>query len=112
MPYIKPIEEKAILNIIDENKNVLFSGDIFNVREWIEEKLEDKIDIFVSLQEYFEIDDLEYSIAVHSDAYEDCSEEEISKLTDLNINDSEEPTTKEIYNLLKITVQFSHYKEN
>lgn len=107
----KPLEELAVIRVLDQAKNEVFRGDIYAVREWIEEQIEEKIDVFVSLQENFETDEKLYEIYVHTDAYEDCSEEEIDVFSSHGLTDSPEECTTAIEKLLGVTMEFSHYDE-
>ncbi len=110
MTYQKPLEEKARFDLVQEGKTVT-SGDIYKVREWIEEQLENKLGFFVSLQENFEVDE-GYQVYVHTDTYEDLEEEDLTILANLNIKDDPEGCTEVLSNFLGYTVQFTHFEDD
>lgn len=108
--FERPLEDRAVVSLIQNGEEVK-RGNIYDVREVIETMLEEKIEIFVSLQEDFDPDELTYTLAVHSDAYEDCEEDEIEKFSNLDITDNSEETTPALFQLLAIEVKFLHYVE-
>lgn len=108
--FERPLEERAVVILSQEGKEIN-TGNIYDVRETIERMLEEKIEIFISLQENFDPDELSYKVAVHSDAYEDCVEDEIDYFSDLGLTDCSEETTPVLFELLGIEVKFSHYVE-
>lgn len=104
------LEDKAVLVVKREDENVI-SGDIYKVREWIEEELENKFGFFVSLQESFEVEDKEYQVYVHTEAYEDLTEDDIEVLEKHNIDDNPEGCTEALSKLLSYSIQFTHYEK-
>ncbi|NRD80886.1 hypothetical protein HPT25_26515 [Bacillus sp. BRMEA1] len=86
--------------ILTRNGDCLLSESAEGIREWMEEELVRKLDLFVILQE--NDDDEELEIYLHTDNYEDLSEEELAKLIELGI--SECNSLEAICQLLEITV--------
>lgn len=107
----KPLEDLAVIKVLDKEKKEILRGDIYKVREWIEEKIEEKINIIISLQENFEPDEKLYEIYVHTDTYEDCTEEEVDVFCSHGITDDPEECMAAVEKLLGITMEFSHYDE-
>jgi len=106
--YEIPVEELARFDVFQGDEKVLSGEDIYQVREWIEEKLEEKVGFFVSLQENFDEDENEYQVYMHTDNYEDLSEEDLTVLETHQIDDS--PTCTEVLsNFLGYKVQFTHF---
>lgn len=67
--------------VLKQNGTPLFTGNEWDVREKIEELLEQRVGFFVSLQENTE-EPGEYHFYLHSDNDEDMTEEDIETLND------------------------------
>lgn len=102
------MEERAVLNVYVGDK-LAFTGDVFDVREHIEELLEKKLGFFVTLTELFETEDKEYFIYLHTDAYEDLTDEELDQVFDLGISEADISSTNAIKSLFGLDFEFSHY---
>lgn len=102
------LEDRAIV-ILSQNGKELKSGNIYDIREVIEEMVEEKIGVFVSLQEYFDTEDHSYEVCVHSDAFEDCDEDEIDVFLNAGLSECAEESMAALLELLAIDVKFSHY---
>lgn len=86
-----------------QGTTTVLQGDEYAVREKIEEMLEEKTGIFVSLQENV---DEEYRFYLHSEAGDDMSDREWDTLTkQYGISHNEEAAETAILNLLGIRVQ-------
>lgn len=109
--FTRALEDRAVV-VLSQGEEEIKRGNIYDVREVIETMLEEKIDVFVSLQEDFDPDELSYKVAVHTDAYEDCEDEEIERFSDLGLTDCSDETTPVLFEFLGINVTFSHFVEN
>lgn len=74
-----------IINLQDET--VRFTGIACDLREWLEVLFEIKFGFCPMLQESEDDDCLE--VYLHTDTYEDLSDEELTKLDDLGITESD-----------------------
>ena len=102
-------EDLAVVKVQRQDE-VLKAGNIYDVREHIETMLEEKTGVFVSLQEDFDTDDETYVIYLHSEAFDDLSDEEVDQLAELGItHENYTATGNNIFKLLDINVAFSHY---
>lgn len=87
-----------------QSGSVLLQGDEYAVREKIEDLLEAKTGIFVSLQEF--TDDGEYEFYLHSDASDGMSDTEWDTLTkQYGIGQDDKTDEVSIRNLLGIHIQ-------
>ena len=106
---ILPLEDLAVVKLQRQDE-ILKEGNIYDVRECIETLLEEETGIFVSLQEFFDIDNDSYVFYLHSEAFDDLEDEEIEQLDALGINhENYTETGEKILKLLNITVTFAHY---
>ena len=97
------LEDLAVVKLQRQDA-VLKEGNIYDVREQIETLLEEETGLFVSLQESFESCDDEYTVYLHSEAFDDLTDDEIEQLCKLDLD-----TDNNIFKLLNINVTFSHY---
>lgn len=87
-----------------QSGNVLLQGDEYSVREKIEELLEAKTGVFVSLQEFTE--DGEYKFYLHSEASDDMTDTEWNTLTkQYGLGKDDESDQNTIRNLLGVDIQ-------
>lgn len=90
---------------IKRNGKLVTEGHQSDIRELIEDMLEEEIGIRPMLQE--ETDNEVYEIYVHSESYSDLTEDEINKLEKLKINEDIEQTTESICELLNIECEIT-----
>lgn len=76
-----------------------FRGTPERVREWVEERLEEKIGIYLCLQE--DIEEGEFQLYLHSSVYDETDEETLKKIENMGISDDPE-TTKVIERILGV----------
>lgn len=107
----RPLCDRAVIKVF-KDKKLVYTGNIYDAREYIETLLAEKLDFFVSLQEFFEPEDKEYTFYVHTDAYEDLEIEEMEQLTALGITEDDSPTTENIMKLFNLKIEFSHYLDS
>lgn len=86
--------------IIEKETEIIEFSNEFDMREKVEELLEEKLGFFVSLQE--NVDDDEIEIYIHTDAYEDLEEEQLSILDEKSI--TEDDSKEVIEKLLNIKI--------
>ncbi|MGN5650837.1 hypothetical protein [Bacillus sp. Brlt_9] len=100
---IKCFVEPRTVQMI-RNGEVIFENLSCDVREKIEEMIEEKIGITVQLQE----DDTEdeFEVYVHTDTYEDLTEEEIDKIEEVGINEDPVGGTQAIKKYLDIEFKY------
>lgn len=84
---------------------LVIQGEQEYVREWIESELEKKVGFFVMLQEC--TDDEEFEIYLHSETYEELTEDELEILEDLGINDDPSKSTQVIQSLLELKFELN-----
>lgn len=82
-----------------QNDRVVLEAHQADIREKIEEMLEEKIGFSPDMQE--DVDE-EYELYLHTDSYDDLSEDELEKLDLFGITEDGESTTAAIYKLLDI----------
>ena len=97
------LKENVIIELV-QNGEVIMTGDIYDVREQVETIIEDKLKVFVSLQEIVDVEEGLYQVAVHTDAYEDCTKDEIDVFSDFGLSEDAESTTLAISE--KLAIQF------
>lgn len=100
--------ERVVLKVFKDTE-LVYTGNIYDTREYIEKLLEEKLGFFVSLQEYFDVEEKEYFVYLHTDAYEDLEDEQLDQLFDFGISEHEMPTTKNILKLFNLEIAFSHF---
>jgi hypothetical protein len=75
-----------------------------NVREKIQDMLCERLGFYPDLHE--DVEDGNFVVALHTDSYEDLSEEQIDQLDQLGITESEESTTEAIKRFLQVEFRF------
>lgn len=104
----RPLQERAVLNLYVGGK-LVFTGNVFDVREHIEWLLEEKLGFFVTLQEMFDTEDQVYFIYLHTDIYDDLEDEQLDQVFELGISEDDIASTNAIKSLLNLEIEFSHY---
>lgn len=84
--------------IVEKNNQLLIKGHEADVREHIEEMLEERLGLFLELQE--ETEDGEFRVYLHTDCYDYLTEKEVSYLENMKIDDCD--ATEGIKRLLNI----------
>ena len=57
----RPLCDLVIIKVFND-KELVFTGNVYDTREYIEKLLEEKLGFFLSLQESFEREDKEYFV--------------------------------------------------
>lgn len=109
--HTRSLEDLAVVTLTQNGKEIK-TGNIYDVREVIEKMVEEKLGVFVSLQENFDTDEETYEVCVHSDAFEDNEEEDIDVFLNAGLSECSEETTSALGEMLGINVTFSHYIKN
>lgn len=104
----RPLQERAVLNLYVGGK-LVFTGNVFDVREHIERLLEEKLGFFVTLQEMFDTEDHVYFIYLHTDIYDDLEDEQLDQVFELGISEDAIASTNAIKSLLNLEIEFLHY---
>lgn len=89
------------IQIKQKGKRV-FIGDQYDVREKVEEMLEEHYGFFISLQENEPEEEEEYQVYLHTDSYEDMEENDLAKIEKDGITEDPEGCTIAVCNLLDI----------
>lgn len=88
---------------------VVMIGHPADIREKVQDMFEEKYGFYPDLEQT-EVEELqegeEYYIYLHTDSYEDLSEEELDKLDELGVTETEETTTEALKKCLDIDFGF------
>lgn len=88
--------------ILDKQGNVIAEGHPADMREIVEDKICEKLGFYPSLQESDLEDEEEYFIYLHTDSYEELSDEQLAELDRLKITENPEETMCSIKKLFEI----------
>ncbi|MED2737213.1 hypothetical protein [Bacillus toyonensis] len=98
--FVEPLPVEMI-----QDGKVIFVDLSCDVKERIEDMIEEKIGIRLDLQE--DDTDDEFQIYLHTDNYEDLEEEEIDRLEELGLDDCPVGCTEKIKELLNIEFKYA-----
>jgi hypothetical protein len=82
--YLLKIGGKKMYHV-SKNQEIIFEGNIEDMREFIEEKIEERLGFMPMLQE---AEDEGLEIYIHTDTYETLDNNELALLEELNITES------------------------